>query len=384
MGLATLLCRLRAAPWQPAASVNEILRSPLIRRNTEAARVLLLANKSGSIVHEDGEIMHTRRYSRNTREISRHEPWRRKPLASGERNMSNRVSSSRYACMDLHDRCVEMKKHTGRRASFLGEGSPVALRLTLPTIYHTWKFSKELCPWTERGVSDGRKFSNWSIVYSSMNDTGFKTIPGRTNDLCKRSSRRRDPRRCFSSKGTSCNKSTKPGECHDQMTSAGGREGEAAKDCSAVNCDTSSRLSAAEFYPECSAPCEPSVKDPCCKPRPPPSCPSSAFASPCPNVEDYCPKEGSPHERFWRTLSVFVMMPVLLVTTAFVYSTKMESKNEPRPEFIDYLFMRRIIKPFPWGDGRRTLFHNPVKNPIAPHGYEVPDPNAAKTSQRKD
>lgn len=220
--------------------------------------------------------------------------WRADVMANSvsERNVSNCVSSSRYTCMDLHDRCVEMKKYTGRRASFLGGGSPIALRLTLPTIYHTWMFSKELCPWTERGVSSGRKFSNWSIVYSSMNDPGCKTIPGRTNDLCKRSSRRRDPRRRFSSEGTSCNKTTKPGECHDQTTSAGRREGEVAKDCSATKCDTSSRLPTAEFYPECSTPCEPSVKDPCCKPRPPPSCPPSAFTSPCPNVEDYC-KEGN-------------------------------------------------------------------------------------------
>lgn len=63
-------------------------------------------------------------------------------------------------------------------------------------------------------------------------------------------------------------------------------------------------------------------------------------------------------------MSVFVMMPVLIVTTAFVYSREMESKNEPRPEFIDYPFLRRIIKVD--ASFRQTIFIDILSGQLIP------------------
>ncbi|CAK9812492.1 Cytochrome c oxidase subunit 6A2, mitochondrial [Anthophora quadrimaculata] len=77
------------------------------------------------------------------------------------------------------------------------------------------------------------------------------------------------------------------------------------------------------------------------------------------------------------------MIPVLIFMSIRTYSRELEKRKKPRQEYRRFSYLGRINKPFPWGDGRRTLFHNPVKNPIAPHGYEVEDPNAPKKSEQK-
>ncbi|XP_076653505.1 cytochrome c oxidase subunit 6A1, mitochondrial [Halictus rubicundus] len=88
-------------------------------------------------------------------------------------------------------------------------------------------------------------------------------------------------------------------------------------------------------------------------------------------------------EKLWKYLVLFVAFPVLAVASALILSNVNRKNKQPRQEFVDVPYLRRINKPFPWGDGKHSLFHNPVKNPISPHGYEVPDPYAAETSEGK-
>ncbi|XP_046390768.1 cytochrome c oxidase subunit 6A, mitochondrial-like [Ischnura elegans] len=70
----------------------------------------------------------------------------------------------------------------------------------------------------------------------------------------------------------------------------------------------------------------------------------------------------------WRKLSFFVAIPAVLLCAVHTYLRDQAHPHEP-PEFVPYEHLRKREKRFPWGDGTKTLFHNPHTNPL-PDGYE--------------
>ena len=72
----------------------------------------------------------------------------------------------------------------------------------------------------------------------------------------------------------------------------------------------------------------------------------------------------------WRFYALRVVPVVLLLAQYFCFH-----RNHERQPFKDYEFMRVRSKKFPWGDGNKTLFHNPDTNPL-PGGYEGPPSEA--------
>jgi len=75
----------------------------------------------------------------------------------------------------------------------------------------------------------------------------------------------------------------------------------------------------------------------------------------------------------WRNMTFFVALPAVVIMSIVMYLQEKEHIAHPghgRPPFVAYEYLRRRTKPFPWGDGNHSLFHNKWNNAL-PDGYET-------------
>ncbi|XP_053550092.1 cytochrome c oxidase subunit 6A, mitochondrial-like [Bombina bombina] len=79
-------------------------------------------------------------------------------------------------------------------------------------------------------------------------------------------------------------------------------------------------------------------------------------------------KEGSGSARTWKILSFVVAIPSVGICMLNAWLQKQNHSPDP-PEFVAYSHLRIRTKPFPWGDGNHSFFHNTHANAL-PTGYE--------------
>ncbi|GJQ86912.1 hypothetical protein Trydic_g11783 [Trypoxylus dichotomus] len=66
----------------------------------------------------------------------------------------------------------------------------------------------------------------------------------------------------------------------------------------------------------------------------------------------------------------YIALVNLIVIAALTYKNLVEKvERRERPPFVRYEYMRIRSKRFPWGEGDKSLFHNPHTNAIS-SGYE--------------
>ncbi|XP_059488248.1 cytochrome c oxidase subunit 6A, mitochondrial-like [Neocloeon triangulifer] len=72
--------------------------------------------------------------------------------------------------------------------------------------------------------------------------------------------------------------------------------------------------------------------------------------------------------KVWRNISFFVAIPSVALCMVNAY-LRITEHPHTAPEFKPYEHLRKRDKRFPWGDGQKSLFHNPHVNAL-PGGYE--------------
>ncbi|KAL7734644.1 hypothetical protein ACLKA6_010945 [Drosophila palustris] len=90
-----------------------------------------------------------------------------------------------------------------------------------------------------------------------------------------------------------------------------------------------------------------------------PKCPP---CPPCPRKEP-----SSDHANFWKKVTFMGVLPLVAILTVLVFTSHHEDE---RPEFKFWPHMYKRSKPFYFGDGNRSFYHNPHWNALPPEGYE--------------
>ncbi|XP_076182911.1 cytochrome c oxidase subunit 6A1, mitochondrial [Ptiloglossa arizonensis] len=74
--------------------------------------------------------------------------------------------------------------------------------------------------------------------------------------------------------------------------------------------------------------------------------------------------------KLWWRITWFVGFPTIILSGIDCYLRHQRENHDERPEYAAYEYRTILRKPFPWGDGKHTLFHSPKRNYIPGVGFE--------------
>lgn len=79
------------------------------------------------------------------------------------------------------------------------------------------------------------------------------------------------------------------------------------------------------------------------------------------------PTKGTSTAGTFRKICLFGVIPAIVLLNILIFATRTHPERE---EFKKWPHMYKRDKPFPWGDGIKSFFHNPHTNALPEIGYE--------------
>lgn len=72
----------------------------------------------------------------------------------------------------------------------------------------------------------------------------------------------------------------------------------------------------------------------------------------------------------WKKIFFWASLPCLAITMYAAYKDHVNHKAHERPDYVPYPFLNVRNKPFPWGDGNHSFFHNATEQYVPGVGFE--------------